>query len=187
MAVALMVKDQVFKTGTRHAARAHLLWQHSSIAGVYAQNVGRLRRGDHEASMLIGLLHDIGKPLMLQFLMEVEKDLGIELDREVSDYILDEVHAEVGAHLARTWALPEALECAIAFHHDYEEATEHVDAARTAYLADRLAHWALKPDERQGQNLRDLPVIAELDLPRDLLGGLFSGRERILEIASAIS
>ncbi len=183
--VTMVVKEQCFKAKGARGELLRDMWQRASIAGVYAQKIGQLQRGDHELAMLVGLLHDIGRPILVRLVEELEAVLGAELSPDKLSGLFDPLHQEVGRLVIRQWGLPVELEAAAMFHHRYEEAQEHRQAAAVAHLADLLAEWTLNDDARDGQTLRNLKVVRELRLDPAELGGLFSARERIKEIAGA--
>ncbi len=182
--IALMVKERIFKGTGVHKDLIQELWVHSSIAAIYAQRIGQLRRTDCGSAMLCGLLHDIGKPVLVQMCLEVEPMLGQVFDRMTIEAVIETLHVQVGTMLVQEWGLPRSIEVAVQKHHDYEEVVDHGDAAMVAQLANELAHWAVEPESRRGQNLRDLKVVGALELNRSELGGLFADRERVIEIAN---
>ena len=42
----------------------------------YAKEIARLRRSNVEGAFLCGLLHDIGKPVLLQTLVDIQRSFG---------------------------------------------------------------------------------------------------------------
>lgn len=184
IALAMMMKERVFRSDNRHAGEMQRLWLHSSIAGIYALNIGLLRRSDAEATMLVGLLHDVGRPLVVKMLDDIEGLSGVELDQEIRDEVIDTLHAEIGALLIRDWGLPATLEAAAANHHQPFTPSDHREAALIAHLADELAHWAVDPESRDAGDLRDHLAIRALDIPTDGLGGLFSDPQRVRDLAA---
>jgi putative nucleotidyltransferase with HDIG domain len=184
ISLAMMLKEQVFRLDGPHSESIRRLWLHSSIAGIYALNIGLLRRGDADATMLEGLLHDVGRPLVIQLFGEVEKLLGERLDSELFDEVVDTLHAEVGALLVREWGLPERLEIAVSRHHHPFAPGTHRDSALTAHLADELAHWAVDPKSREEGRLRDHLAIRALGIAPADLGGLFADPARVRDLAA---
>lgn len=183
--VTMVVKEKVFKVKGERGEMVRHLWQRASIAGVYGQKIGQLMRGDHELSMLVGLLHDIGTPILVRLYEELEELLGVDLPLDELEELLGPLHARVGRIVIQRWGLPLELEGAAQFHHDYAEAGDFRTEAAIAHLADLLTDWTLEDDARGNQRLRELEVVEELGLDLRELGGLFTARERIREIAGA--
>ena len=90
---------------------------------------------------IAGLLHDMGKLLVLKALISVienDKDT-IRLTKVVADEFLDAMHAEYGFSLLSKWNLPEAY-CDICKNHHLTR----YDTTNTLLTAVRLANQACK-------------------------------------------
>ena len=55
--------------------RIKTLWAHSAAAGAWAREIARLRRMNVESAFLIGLMHDIGRPVLLQLVSDLAREL----------------------------------------------------------------------------------------------------------------
>ncbi len=53
------------------------MWRHALITGLYAKEIARQRRHNVEGAFLCGLLHAIGKPVVVHALTDLQKKLGI--------------------------------------------------------------------------------------------------------------
>lgn len=110
-----------------------------------------------------GLLHDIGKLLMLQAFGEdydtsERYDNGIAVEREARGYD----HALLGAVACAEWNLPAPFADAIRMHHDFGRALTHPQPRFTQLvailrLADRLEHAAY---DHELTGAKDPEVIA---------------------------
>lgn len=106
------------------------LWEHSVAVASLAQRIASCEgcsKAMVEQSFTAGLLHDIGKVVLLAempreyheiFEVEPGASKALELER------LGCTHAEVGAYLMSIWGLPFSLVHAVAFHHHPSESTE---------------------------------------------------------------
>lgn len=185
IALALMLQGQVFRASSRHASRVQAIWLHSALAGVYGRQIGIALHGPAEASMLEGLLHDVGHPVVIRMLDEVEGAIGEQLPDDVVDGVLRELHAELGGVLVRDWGLPASIEAAVALHHRPFAVGEHREAALVAHLADALAHWAADPDDEEEARLRDHLVIRTLNLGPEAVDRILLEPARAREQAAA--
>lgn len=128
MVKGLAISTTIFE-GLNTRARSVLssLWAHSfevAMASVMiARKSGKI---NSEIAFLAGLLHDIGRPLLLQVLnkeyLEVCAFDRNCLGRERQVFGAD--HAEVGAWFLEKSKLPEECERAIKYHHTPEECLE---------------------------------------------------------------
>ena len=93
---------------------------------------------------LAGLLRDIGKVIMDQYMHE-DFDSVLEI-REIENIsiidaerrIMGVTHAEIGRKVAERWKFPEILIEAIRFHHDPQMATLAPQISAIIYLSDFL-------------------------------------------------
>ncbi len=99
------------------------LWNHSLMAAIAARRVAREMNFECEdTAYAAGLLHDIGKIIISEFLVE-EADHIQETMEEYQDFLGSEEslfgtdHAQAGALIADSWRLPEVFRLAILHHH----------------------------------------------------------------------
>ena len=148
IALAVAVAGRLFALD-RRKTELQKLWSHSVAAAFCAQEAACLLRRNTETAFLCGLLHDIGKPVVLEVVQTVEKSLGSELGSEGAVLLMEEFGGRVGAQLAREWGLPDQVQEAIACRYCYEKASHYPDEAKTTCLADLLSDHMLNeaPDE----------------------------------------
>lgn len=148
-----------------YAIEADELWRHSLITASAAQIIvaDSSEICDASVAFTVGLLHDIGKLVMGQFLSE-ESQAAIrsrvaaglstaEAEREV----FGTDHAEVGSCLLYLWRLPEEIVEAVANHH-HPVLEPKLRLSALTYTANCLAHlvgaapgweaYAIRSDER---------------------------------------
>lgn len=100
-----------------------LLWHHSVQTALAARVLARTGGADVELAYLAGLLHDIGRFLMLrdapEQLSEADAaewnspEVSIETERRLVGYD----HAELGGRACRLWGLPPVLADVVTYHH----------------------------------------------------------------------
>ncbi len=172
LALALCVRGTVFSDPSCRDALAQL-WRHAALAACTAREIARALRRNVETAFLCGLLHDVGKAVLLT---NLQRDLGqgsVELPELAG--VLHARHESAGARLAAAWKLPDPVAVAVAFHHEPERATVHAPFAAIACLADLLAHLV---DAEEGAELladavRRHPAVAMLNVYPDQLQSLF--------------
>ena len=185
--IALLVACQakVFRVpGFDQKVRA--LFKHCVAAGAYAQEIARIRRWNVEESFLCGLLHDAGKPVLLQLLTDVQKEQKIGIEANLVEDVLDEMHGSVGARLVESWKLPERLVETIACHHRPNDARSAGQSAMMTNMADDLAHYAVGPKTVAEKHLREHPMLTPLNMYRDELEALLARKTAIVTAAEAL-
>ena len=138
IALVASMQSGVFKV-PGHEAELRTIWQHALASGGFAREVARKLRSNVESAFLCGLLHTIGKPLVLQTAVTEAAKLGVPASREDVRSLVDDFHVQAGGLLARRWALPGAVCDAIASYASYTVATGVPREPVITALADRLA------------------------------------------------
>jgi putative nucleotidyltransferase with HDIG domain len=122
-------------------------WKHSIGVAVSAKCLaGRMNMKELEEAFIAGLMHDIGRVILDQFVhKEFEKIVAFTkekdiLIRDAEKEILGGVsHAEIGAWLGRKWNLAPNLVEVIENHHSPSAASEHYLLTCIVHAADILA------------------------------------------------
>ncbi len=140
-------------------------WIHSVGVGVAANAIGAhhgVPIGDD--AFMCGLLHDIGKLVVFQYLREDFDKMLARVDAEditmveAESTMLEVGHAEIGALLMEQWQLPEKMVAVLRYHHQPDAAPE--EAARlvaAVHCADILARGLLIGSGGD----RKIPIVSE--------------------------
>jgi putative nucleotidyltransferase with HDIG domain len=163
------------------------LWRHSLASGAFAKEVARMRRVNVESAYLCGLLHAIGKPVVLRTATTLASQQRIALEKPVLSGWMAGYHTEVGAMIADKWGLPKQVAVAIQYHGDYDHATEFRQECLLTCVANRLASHLLTPDEMPEDTLRDHSVFAELNLYPQDIDKLLLTKDQVLTIVNAMN
>lgn len=145
------------------------LWHHSLATAVASQVLAeRLTKEDPEIAFSAGLLHDIGKTLLVR----ANRKQYVSLLRTCADnnrsvrfaewerYGMD--HADIGGELLRAWNFPERLAAIVAGHHRPEMLSkEHQRLAALVCVGNIVAY-------KLGVGNGHPPYVAQPD--RDILG-----------------
>lgn len=186
ISMGVAMRGQVF-TSARFADLARRLWAHSAAAGAYAKEIARATRRNVEGAFLCGLMHDVGKPVVLKLFVDVCQEARVEPDAEVVAETLDLFHTDVGVLLARSWKLAPWIAAAIEHHHEPSRAKEHRTETTITCLADHFSHWALGTRELSERDLAALPAVSELDLYPDDVARLTAARDRVVAQSEAFA
>ncbi len=129
-------------------SRFEQIWQHCNLTAFYARKLAvrfRLTKVVENA-FLAGLLHDLGKIVMLSTDLNLTNKIAdIVQNRKIrTSTVMEEIsigisHARLGEMIARKWSFPDYLVEAISHHHSPLEAGEtHRDLIYITYLANMM-------------------------------------------------
>ncbi|MDA3821934.1 MAG: HDOD domain-containing protein, partial [Bacteroidales bacterium] len=115
-----------------------------------------------EEAFTAGLLHDIGKAILVQYfpkefalIWHERNDKGLTCyDAEMN--IIETNHSQIAARVARKWLLPESLLDVLRCHHDVNKKMENRDLVLLIHGADIVANTWKK-------NLVEKPVLKSMD------------------------
>jgi hypothetical protein len=144
------------------------------------------RDGDTDGqAFLAGLVHDLGKAILLQILARIPAALAAP-NEALADFIEAE-HAEAGREAGKRMRLANSVITAIALHHQWRADSPSDLPAVLVSLGRRVWHASAEPTPPTGD---PWPEVAQLKLSDDKLGPLIDHvrrlRPRLLEMGSML-
>lgn len=131
------------KTGQDETFNRTDFWKHSLGVGAASRAIGRIvGYSALEEIFIAGLLHDVGKIVLDQFLHDKFAEILQKAEREkilvreAEEQLLGVNHAEIGAWLFEKWNLSKGLVEAVRHHHNPALAGEHQRLAAIVHLGD---------------------------------------------------
>jgi len=122
-------------------------WKHSLAVAVTSKNIAQKAGVDSPDNCFVGgLLHDVGKVIMAQYLKD---DFAKVWTRMTNEYLpfyeaeqqeLSVDHTKIGAYLADRWQLPQGLTDAIRWHHNFQPDNGNAGFIINIHLADILVN-----------------------------------------------
>ena len=179
--VSVAMQGDVFKADT-YSDEMDRIWRQSLTAGSLAQDIGKLIGYNTEALYLCGLLHSVGKPVILQAIDILKQELKLDLSYEGGIALMDEFHAEVGGRVAVEWKLPEPVKVAALNYAQPERADVYQKEVLITHVAHLVASFLDEEvEEEYIEKLAQSPHLQELNLDAKKLNKLFSRLEKIQE------
>jgi putative nucleotidyltransferase with HDIG domain len=145
--------------------------QHAVGTGCVARRLADRLGFVSNDSFVHGLLHDIGKLVLMRMRAEYVRLGGRRPSVDEFEAVVAEQHAEIGATALQVWGLPEPVRQAVRWHHDPLLASDDPEAAAITCLANRLSHrygFGRTPSEDEPDLLED-PACGLLSLPEGWL------------------
>ncbi len=122
------------------------LWEHSMNCALSAWMIAsKVAYDDLETAFVSGLMHDIGKLVLDEFLSEEQQKFvditsqGDVTPAEAERTIVGIDHAEIGAQVAAHWDFGQEVIEAIRCHHEPELAVQDPDLVTIVHLADCIS------------------------------------------------
>ena len=180
LAFSISVQSGVF-TIKGYEKEVRALWHHALATGLFGKEIARRIRHNVENAFLCGLLHAIGKPLVLHLMITSGHTSAVRPSWALMESLIQEWHIPAGATLAEAWKLPEPVQEAIRLYPDqtFHQATSPTKGAMITCLADHLASWLLDSSSHDEERLRVLPVVQALNFYPEDMTALLEQRETL--------
>lgn len=116
----------------RNVMQVQALLHHSMTTAMIAKQLARDLNYNHDQAFVCGLLHDLGRIVMLELLSEY--DLTVER----RNLLITQYHPVVGGLVAKKWNLSEDIQEVIRHHHAPESASKFTQLLEIVHIADLL-------------------------------------------------
>ena len=148
-------------------------WEHSFLTAMAAQHVAKHLRLASSTFFMAGLIHDIGKLVMLltfedeyapeQWMTAFSTEERLVMEQQLFAFS----HASLGGQLLRQWNFPENLLSAVEYHHTPLKAGAPLEQflAQVIQLADLLSYLCIESDADEDRDVIDGLQIFLPDLP----------------------
>jgi putative nucleotidyltransferase with HDIG domain len=171
-----------------------LMAEHSWGTALAARAIARrIRYENVEEALIAGLMHDIGKPVMMKNLRDRYETILGEVYANRADFHGQEMaifgfsHAHVGSLLARRWNFPPQLVQTVLYHHAPEAAPEYAQLANIVNLGNLLMVKMGIGFEKNGELLPEsTPAAVALNLDEADLREVSVEVETMLEATTAL-
>jgi len=146
IALSKALVNSFSKLSKQHAVFIDKFWEHSFVCGIAATAISRDLHINPEIAFMGGLIHDIGKLIMLETFNDDYSTeswmtlFGSELLSEELE-MFSFTHDLVGGQLLQKWFFPKTLIAAVAYHHHPEKTDEKTGLAYVIQLADLLSFY----------------------------------------------
>jgi HD-like signal output (HDOD) protein len=148
--LALSSRSAFESSDPRHHELHRRIWSHSIVTALAARRLGARANLSPETAFLAGLLHDVGKIVVLQTIarMQQQSPDAAAMDEATLREFIDALHCRAGDVLCEAWNIPSDLREVVRRHHDTDLVSKDVLVAvvQVANLMSRRIGVSLNPD-----------------------------------------
>jgi HD-like signal output (HDOD) protein len=163
------------------------IWLSSLATAVWAREIARQGRRNVESTFLCGLLFQIGRPVVLQTVLDISQSDGLEITPDEVSELMDNYQTEVGTVLVNYWQLPSSVSHTInGVNHDTaaEGSQDIVDTVKAARI---FAAYTMADRSYDTESLTANPCIVEVNLYADDVQTLLAKADSVHETIGALS
>jgi HD-like signal output (HDOD) protein len=168
-----VVQDMVFAESVRmriFSARSYRSileqsWKLSLGTAVACDALSRATNLERESAFLLGLLHDTGKPVLVNAIAESERqNRGISLGQDMVEILMSQLHEEIGAYVLNSWGMSPSIVSAAGAHHRYQGGARATAPHRLVYAGNLVCQHLGIGDTQRDIDFSIEHVFADLDL-----------------------
>jgi len=170
-------------------------WRHAVYCGIVSRIIAKKSQVLHNERLFVaGLLHDIGRLIIAYKLPTQSREVLSCMKQEsiplhvAEEKVIGFNHAQVGAELMKTWALPQSHQLAALHHHDPQCANEYALEASIVFLANAITELAeagvheVKELTSVPQHIWNFTKVSSSDVERILI----EARDQFIDAISLI-
>jgi len=176
IAFTLALQGKMLHVDGQHR-KARRLWRHSLASALWARQLAHALSRETGVCYLSGLLHNIGRAVVLGALHDISESAGIHLAGNEYDCLIDVFQREVSERVIAAWNLPAPVPAVVARWEAYASAGALQWECNVVNFAHKLADFTLHEPEMLtrellalDQSYRDLGFTSKDAEP--LLGSL---------------
>ncbi len=163
------------------------LWEHSLATAEAARLIGKaVKYKDLNHLFTLGMLHDMGKLLLIQVLLELQQD-GREMDETSILDILNAQHMEFGAALLKKWGFTDEFVSIAQHHHSLDEDSElsqELLIVSLANLMTRKHDFSLVEDDNE--DLADSLAARRLNIDSNTIDDALERMKKFVASAASV-
>lgn len=156
-------------------------WQHAMATSLWSKEIASAAGLDIETAFLVGLLHSIGRPAVLQTMLELAQQQDIALTPETV-YRLENKYSQPVTELVVTrWGMPSQVREAIKPYEQLEPDTDSAKMAATVHAGARFASYMIDmATEEDKETLVAMSALETLGLDEAQIEQLLE-REEVIQ------
>jgi len=163
-------------------------WQHAMATSLWSKEIAKVAGINSEAAFLAGLLHSVGRPAVLQTMLELSKQQGTSLMPETV-YRLENKYSQPVTELVVTrWGMPVQVIESVKPYEQLDANSESAKIAASVHAGSRFATYMLDiAAEDDKETLMELAALELLGLDEAQTEQLLEQEETIQQRLTGLS
>jgi len=169
--------------------------RHSLASGLWAKEIARTARKNVEAAFLSGLLHDMGRPVVVQSVVAIAKSIGIKPSLDEVAALENEYQRRVGLKVVKDWEMPTSVCDVVEYFDSYQDQAGDQTRIMIVVAGDLLATVVDQARDETGEvdmeeivaQLLTEDVLAELNFYPDDIEELAQKAEKVISAVESLS
>lgn len=161
------------------------LWESSLATAVWSREIARIARRNVESTFLCGLLYQIGRPAVLQVILDFAAKNDIQVKPQCANLMMSAYQRSVGLIMAEQWQLPKAVSDTISdidSKGEFKAANEIIDAVRSG----RVFASALKEPNYDAAVISNNASVIAMNLYMDDVEQLIERADTVQQTIEAL-
>lgn len=164
---------------------ARLLMLHSIVSAQISKGIASKLSLDKDNLYLCGLIHGVGKPVILQLLSDSDNAGKSKLNKDDISMLIDEFHLKIGSMIFDKWQIPDSVTTPCLNYKNYSESPEYKKQAAVTYLSNKLANVIVYTDDDNYPIPDEITNI--LGLEQKFVDNFFAEKEKLMEKVNAMA
>ena len=143
------------------------IWSHALCTALWGKEVARVSKKNVEASFLCGLLHSIGRPVVLQSISEYSREHKLTLIHDEALWLEQAYHVPFGVVVVSKWDMPLIVQESVEHYQNYAQSQRSAEQAMVINAASKLATEMCETQEHDYDEVLNGQVFADLNLYED--------------------
>ncbi len=163
------------------------VWRHALATSLWSKEIARHCRSNVEVAFLAGLLHSIGRPAILQLILDLAKQQQIELSVEHVHQLEQTYCQQITENVVTKWKMPQLVIDALRSNSGDDATTTAAKVAAVVSTSAAFSDYMLESDSNDKDSLFALPALTTLNLYQDEVESLLNNVDDIKQRLEGLS
>ncbi|ODS22294.1 hypothetical protein AB835_15010 [Candidatus Endobugula sertula] len=186
IALATTMNSKLFKA-PGYEKHIEDIWYHSLATAFWSKEIARTLRFNVEAAFLCGLLHSIGKVVILQTVADFRSSNESIMDEYDLQQLFNQYESPVSEIVANQWGLPDIVSETMTYYKHFNSAPTAAETAATVLFGSQIADHMIDSENFPLDVLIQSPALELVNLYPDEVDELLNKTDVVKSGVRALS